>query len=269
MKKLTLDEIKAIELEILNYFDKFCSENKLKYYLDGGTLLGAVRHKGFIPWDDDIDVLMPRCDYEKIVKLSVKFDKHFILKSYKLDRDYSYPYMKMVMAGTSIVEKNISYPGYGVFIDIFPMDCLPNDECKRRKFQSKIWALTNMANYAVEEKIERHGLASNIKKKISRLVGIQTILKLIDKEASKYESDEALYAYDVIASTKKDRLVQKNVFDETVKLLFEGKMYNAPNKYDEYLTELYGNYMQLPPSDKQRSDHNFEAYIEEMGERDE
>ena len=212
---------------------------------------------------------MPRYDYEKLVKLSVKFDDRFILKSYKLDRTYSYPYMKIVMAGTSIIEKNISYNGYGVFIDIFPMDCLPNDERKRQKFQNKIWALTNMANYAVEEKIERHGLVSNMKKKVSRLVGIQTILKLIDKEAAKYESNNALYAYDVIASTKKDRLVRKNVFDETVELPFEGKMYNAPNKYDEYLTELYGDYMQLPPLDKQRSDHNFEAYIEEMGERDE
>lgn len=269
MKKLTLDEIKGIELEILNYFDKFCSENHLQYYLDGGTLLGAVRHKGFIPWDDDIDVLMPRYDYEKLVKLSVKIDDRFILKSYKLDSDYSYPYMKIVMAGTSIIEKNISYHGYGVFIDIFPMDCLPNDEYKRQKFQNKIWALTNMANYAVEDKIERHGLISNIKKKVSRLVGIQTILKLIDKEAVKYESDDALYAYDVIASTKKDRLVRKNVFDETVKLPFEGKMYNAPSKYDEYLTELYGDYMQLPPLDKQYSDHNFEAYIEEMGDCDE
>ena len=129
MKEIGIEELKRIQIGILKHLDAFCNENNLKYFMCGGTLLGAVRHKGFIPWDDDIDIMMKREDYDKLIELYPKNDNsNFKLFSYELDKSFPYPFAKMDDFRTIFEEEiNDSYK-IGVNIDIFPIDYITEDE---------------------------------------------------------------------------------------------------------------------------------------------
>ena len=128
MKEIEIEELKRIQIGILKHLDAFCKENNLTYFMCGGTLLGAVRHKGFIPWDDDIDIMMKREDYDKLIALYPKNDNsNFKLFSYELDKSFPYPFAKMDDCRTIFEEEiNDSYK-IGVNIDIFPIDYITED----------------------------------------------------------------------------------------------------------------------------------------------
>ena len=123
LKKIEIDEMKEYLLGILQEFDKLCQENQMRYSIAYGTLLGAVRHKGFIPWDDDVDVVMPREDYEKLLSIKYKTKKYEV-KSYRYSEDYYYEFSKMIDRDTLVLEKYRCDANMGIFIDIFPMDYL-------------------------------------------------------------------------------------------------------------------------------------------------
>lgn len=123
-----IEEIKKIQLEILKYVDQFCSQNNIKYALGYGTLIGAVRHKGFIPWDDDIDIIMRRNDYNRFIELFSKETGRYKVWSHNLQTDYPIPYAKVTDEKTLKLEGTNYYVERGVDIDVFPLDDLPNDE---------------------------------------------------------------------------------------------------------------------------------------------
>ena len=132
MREIQFEEMKKIELNILIYFTEVCEENNLRYYLGGGTLLGAVRHKGFIPWDDDIDVMMPRPDFQKLLSLSINNENYNIIKPGTAG--YYYNFAKLVDTRTILEEKGIKrIDGLGVYIDIFPLDGMPETPDARKK----------------------------------------------------------------------------------------------------------------------------------------
>ena len=135
MKELSLEEIKQVELEILHYIDKVCKENGITYYLDCGTLLGAVRHQGFIPWDDDIDILVPRKDYEKLFGI-LKDDNCYKMIWYKNSPNYPLPYAKVCDCSTITEEREDQKvkTNYGVFVDIFPLDNYPDSKIVREMY---------------------------------------------------------------------------------------------------------------------------------------
>lgn len=262
-KKLDLQGIKNIEIEILDYFVKVCEENNLIYFLDGGTLLGAVRHKGFIPWDDDIDVIMPRRDYEKLLTIMSKIEnEEFKLESHDYNKDYIYPYAKMVSKKTRLIETKITYPGYGLFVDVFPLDGIPSDSKERKKFQDEIWKLTHMIDYSLDKR-KKAGIKSKLKQVLCQVIGINRILNILSKKIKKYDYDLAEYAYAIVCTTNKNRIVDKRVFSDYTEVTFEGKIYKAPIGFDAYLRELYGDYMKLPPKENRISNHSFEAFIDE------
>ena len=128
MKKLNLYDIKTLELDLLINFDKFCKENNLIYFIAYGTLLGAIRHGGFIPWDDDIDIQMPRTDYEKFLTLRDKYESSFYGNVIKTlgDKGYPFPFTKIENKNTLVIEHKMTTKiKTGVWVDIFPMDGLP------------------------------------------------------------------------------------------------------------------------------------------------
>ncbi len=259
-KKLSLAEIKQAEVEILDYFVEVCNENNLSYYLDGGTLLGAVRHKGFIPWDDDIDVLMPRPDYEKLIRIMSSDHGRFKLVSSDTCMDYYYPYAKIIDTNTELIDEEASLLSYGLFIDIFPIDGLPADDKERKHFQDKIWKYRNIRWYSLKKLSCDEGISNLFKIMIGKLVGNRRAWNLLKKNVSKYNMYDSEYAYNIVESTRKYRNTHRRIFDEKIYLEFEGKKYAAPFGYDEYLTELYGDYMQLPPEAERVSNHSFIAY---------
>lgn len=267
MTQITNDEIKKIELNILDEFVNFCNKNNLKYYLVYGTLLGAVRHNGFIPWDDDIDIGMLRDDYNKMIKI-LKSKKDFITDHIKLKTPYSnnyqYPFSKIIDTRTFVREKTMKKKyTTSVWIDIFPIDYVPDNESKAMKFIYKIKKMRKYLFYS----IEREYIAGNLLKKIlgfflipiiSVFYQIFNIKKLIDKKAQKYNSNKFKNIAFVINGDSEKTLFSTNQLEQA-EYSFEGKKYTSFKNYELYLTKLYGKWKELPPESK-RIAHSIEAY---------
>lgn len=267
MKKLNLEEIKNIELNLLKEFDLFCKQNNLTYFLCGGTLLGAIRHKGFIPWDDDIDVYMPRPDYEKFKSLTKEKPVKENIFTYTYDfseHKTIYPFMKLIDTNTLVIEKYVTGKKTGIWIDIFPIDGLSSDNklneklYKKNTFYKRVFRFcTNKASYT-----------TNVVKKVLliltkpffKCVNLTWLCKKFDKTAQTYDYNTAEKAGVTIwGYGSKEIMIKKELFP-VLKIEFENGKFNAPSNYDYYLSHLYGDYMQLPPEEK-RVYHGFDAYL--------
>ena len=266
-KELSLEEIKSIELDILKYVKKVCEENNLRYFLCGGTLLGAVRHKGFIPWDDDIDIALPRDDYLKLIKILDDGHRYRSLSVYN-NEDYYYPFAKIVDTNT-ILENDNLYPlkELGVYIDVFPIDGLPQKSKKINYHLTKLIILRKLLYLSRIRNCykSRRGIILNLLVYViwffSRMIGWRRWISIIEKLATKYEYNNSEKVGCVVAGYGKREIMNKEVFEEIIYLEFEGDFFSAPIGYDKYLTNLYGDYMQLPPENKRVSKHGFKAYM--------
>ena len=148
----------------------------------------------------------------------------------------------------------------GVYIDVFPIDALPDNERKRRLLQKKVWHLRKMQAYSIIKNRGYEKLYFKLIKKIAKIVGSRRWLYLINNNLHKYDMDKESYCADIASALKRNICCNKNVFDTGRCTEFEGKMYNIPNNAEEYLSELYGDYMTLPPENERVSHHKFEAY---------
>lgn len=274
MKKLTLSEIKDIELNILKAFHEYCVKNGLQYSLCGGSLLGAIRHKGFIPWDDDIDVFMPRPDYEKFRSLcSGKcLGKNYYIADWKISEHKTekpfmhYPFLKIIDLNTMVNAKDVSKKYYtGVWIDVFPVDGLPESDRKTRKIYKKIWFLRQFFSMHYCEKIVAKGVLQKIVKipflPIAKLMDGIKICKKLDTLSQTYDYDSSEFVGGIINGYGPQEKILKTDM-ESMNVEFEGCAFMGIKGYDVYLTNLYGDYMQLPPKNK-RICHGFDAWIKE------
>lgn len=271
MSKLNSSEIKKLELDILLKFDEFCKQYKLRYYLAGGTLLGAIRHKGFIPWDDDIDVCMPREDYEKVVELFGIQDHRYKLRSNRID-DFSAPFAKIVDLKTKIISKiSNSNIESNLWIDVFPVDGLPEDIKKVKNIYNKchfyrcllmLADLKIISDINVIKRIVKY-ISKPILKPIISMIGTKWFVNRLEKIAMQYEYDTSKYVGIVTWGLYGvgERML-KSEFEKQIKVEFEGHKFPAFSCWDSYLRGLYKDYMQLPPLEK-RQTHNIDAYIEE------
>lgn len=261
---MTLSDIKKCELDILLDIQSFCKANSIKFYLCGGTLLGAVRHRGFIPWDDDIDICMPRPDYIKFLK-SYTSKKNYIIKSNFL-KNWDAPCAKVVDEST-IVDSLISENETGLWVDIFPVDGLPSNDNLVLKIYNKCafyrklywngYAVLGTGNSFLRKYIRY------ILKPIVRLYGLRRISDKIEKIAQQYPYEISDYVgiitwglYGVGERMKKEE------FELEEKAIFEGHEFPIFSCWNSYLHGIYSDYMKLPPKEKRKT-HNMIAYIKE------
>lgn len=263
-KEVNLKELQQVELDILKEFIRVCNELNVKYFLDSGTLLGCIRHGGFIPWDDDIDISMPREDYEIFLKEGQKLlkDKYF-LQTYKTDPEYTMGFAKIRNSETTFIEssvKNLKI-NHGVYIDIFPLDGY-NDKNKIRNFlNKKAFVLYNLQiNKKYDFKITHK---NTIKGKLvlilsNLLYGRKSVPSLLEKKekiAKEYSINDTGKIYCFFYNTTTDLKMDSSIFEEGITKKFENIDVIVPKKYDEYLKIMYGDYMTLPPKEKRIAHH--------------
>ena len=260
LKELTKEECKKISLDILIDVAKFCDENDITYFLSVGTLLGAIRHKGYIPWDDDIDIMMPRKDYNKFLNTY----KHEYYKVCKPEVGMFY-YGKVYDSRTVKYESNLDYKKYkplGVDIDIFPLDGIVNDKKIIDKLYKKECRLETLWRLSNQPIFYRKNPLKAINRIVPRIIGTKNLVKMIEKNAQTYDYDNSDYVVRMRRSPNGfTGALPKSVYEKDY-AEFEGHKFCIPKGYDEWLTSFFGDYMTLPPKEKQVYLHNNKCYID-------
>lgn len=268
--KLTPEEYKNEVKKVLKYFHNFCIENGLEYYIAYGSLLGTIRHKGFIPWDDDIDVYMLRSEYEKLLSLSSNLDKNFYLLSSTTSK-YYYNNFSRLCSNTCILELNgvEKIDNLGAFIDVFPLDNVPNDKNERLIFYSEIKKAKEDILYSLPVRYYSNCSFRKSVKYIFNLprrircryiIGTEVLKTKRDDLMKKYKNhDVGLYA-DLFDYPDDNLIVKSTEIQSATEFIFEDIKVNVPNGYENILQRLYGDYMKLPDEKDRVSHHHFIPY---------
>lgn len=252
-----LAKVQQIELDMLQIIHKLFEDNNLTYYAVGGTLLGAVRHEGFIPWDDDIDLAMPRPDYEKFVNTVSKLLPHNLtLKKNPLNLDI----LQVVNTDTLI---QLGTQIQGIFIDIFPIDGVPDSANSRKWFGNKVLIRRMLCKISVLDILEQRdrGTLENLITsfsnvlKLNKIINTENQLKKLDNLVQRYSYNDSNYVGVVLGRYRNREFMDKEIWGVPQKIKFESIEINAPSKYKSYLSNIYGDYMVLPPKEK-RVAHN-------------
>lgn len=271
-KELTLREIQLGELEVLKKVKQICEEIGLNYFLFCGTLLGAVRHKGIIPWDDDIDVAMIRDDYEKFISYCTKHEEDilpFKLYHYSTKKDYIYPIARLVDTRYWIDYQDYRDYDLGLFVDLYPLDGCGNSIEERNNIFKKVRGnlLPLITLGARTNVLYNHGIinyiSKNILRFIARIIGQNRLIREIDERAIKYCQQESNYVMCVIWDTFPNEYFYADSFKDLIEIPFEDCTFKVPAKYDEVLRMQYGDYMQLPPEEERVGHHCYRAYLKE------
>ena len=257
-----LKKVQAIELQLLEEFDRICRKNSLTYFIDGGSTLGAVRHGGFIPWDDDIDVGMPSYDYERFLAIAPhELCQGISLHTHENTPGYSLFFAKLYKDGTRFVDENAAASGcpQGIFLDIFPFYALDADPQKGSKSRKKALMYQRIA--FVKRNAHPHFPVTMSHRKligaactvahytIARLWSIEQLYALYKKA---YETDNPGTLW--VNANSGDAVPRKQEWlFPTKEIPFESLMVMAPNDCDAFLRAEYGEYMKLPPEDKRRT----------------
>ena len=265
MKELTLPEIKEIELNILKEFHAFCEENGIRYFISHGTLLGTIRYKGYIPWDDDIDVLVPREDYDRLLRI-YKDSEKYRLFSFEKDERFLFPYAKLCDMSTRKIE-----PGdddglkLGLDMDIFPLDAWDQDLKKAKKESKRQKRAMFRLGLCKSKKAGSVNLLKRAVKSVMmvfcKMVGSKHYVRKLMKEARRHSYEGSAYLGGKAWNVYGERdVLPAEVFDHPIEVEFEGCTFWAPVGYDAFLSSLYGNYLPEPPLEKRKTHHVFKAY---------
>ena len=261
-KTIDFDEARRLELNLLVKFAEFCEKENLRYYLAYGTLIGAVRHKGFIPWDNDIDVVMPRPDYSRFLKKVQECPIDDYIEALDYHKVRTFPFIKLIDNRTRMKEHFlVTEENLGIYIDIFPLDGLPNERKIRRKLFRKaafLMKLYAFANYRFNTGANaRKKLIKNLLYPFSRLVPSYKICEKLDDLCKAYDYDNSSTVAEIIWGVGERETISKECFQSAYGE-FEGYAFCIPQGFDQFLKQCYGEYMELPP-EEERMTHRFEA----------
>ncbi len=264
-----MNDLQKKQLEILKAFIKVCEKYNLKYFLVGGSCIGAIRHHGFIPWDDDVDVGMPRPDYDKFMTLQKEYEgTPYFIQNWKSDKNYCYNFAKLRDSSTTFIENYWANTrmNHGVWVDIFPIDGMSyNDIIPAKKFKrlvSRNWWNVYMSYFSsMKRKFHK---ATFFKDLWCNFLGVvfwplnigKWRQKHNEKKAKKIPFEKSILAGNLFGTNPKKEAMKKEIFTEFVQVPFEDIMVSVPKDYDSYLKNLFGDYMKLPPENQRVGHHH-------------
>lgn len=256
-----IEDLRKFQIGILDKVHEFCTSHNITYFLACGTLIGAVRHKGYIPWDDDIDLYMPRSDYEKFVHTFNDSSGRFDLLEPRKTKSYVYTFAKITDTRTIMIEKWYDNYTLGVNIDIFPLD-YASDNLFIRKFQFNL--IKNLYRIRIDKKVRLFRdkkIFGTFKRLVCKLLPISSygIYLFLHKIICRKNPTNTVCDMTEVGPNIHGCFPAKAIA-KTINIEFEGKQYKTLAGYDDCLKNIYGDYMTLPPSEK-RITHKFEAYI--------
>lgn len=265
MKAIYLEEIKRIQLDVLQAVHEFCLKHNIKYSLGCGSMLGMIRHKGYIPWDDDIDIYLLRNDYNKLVStFPQKYKGIYEIDSLNNNSKCERAYAKAYDTRTIVEEEAINKYKIGVNIDIYPIDKVPEDE--------KLWHSYNKKRRFIQRLYELKLIKINNKRSFYKNIVIflgkiilfpistHRLAQYINSFAQKYNDSNSTKVFECVQGMLQKRPFEHSLFEKIKLMPFEDRNFCGFEDYDKYLSNAYGNYMQLPPEEKRISHHDLKAY---------
>lgn len=266
----SIRKVQLIQLQILNEFIQICQHNNLRWYIIGGSLIGVLRHKGFIPWDDDIDIGMPRKDYDKFIALQHTFPKGYTLTDHKTDKSWNFSFVQFVDTESKIIVHMNETPRYcNVWIDVFPIDGMPGN-CILRWFHGKhvlmyryLIQIANLRTQVDKHKKGRPWYEKAIIKAlhfipIGRLINVESCLNAMEKALKKYDFDKSPWAGNLLGKYREKEYMPKEWWGTPVAYPYEGIIVLCPRCSDKIERKLYGNYMEWP-KEEDRVSHDIEV----------
>lgn len=242
MKEISLKEMQKTELEMLIIIDAFCKKEDINYFLGCGCLAGAIIRKGFFPWDDDIDILMLREDYEKFIQ---KFKASNLKLLSCKNVDYYYPFAKVVSTKTVAYEYKHKIKDYGVYIDVFPLDGVPNN-MKISKYLNRLkkykYLMMSQWGCYLEEQKWFVKMVYKVLSLFTSFLPHNYFAKKLDKKCQKYSVKDCNKIGTVCHLLNENEIMDKKIFQSRVLVDFEGHKFYAPMAYKKYLNNLYGDY---------------------------
>lgn len=260
-----IDLLHKVDLDIVKEVVKICDENSLKYYMLGGTMLGAIRHGGYIPWDDDIDLGMPRKDYEKFLSIAKDaLPKTLKVVNYRTDPKYQYYITRILDTDTKVIEERIGNDNKytNASIDIFPIDGTPNNKLLREFYFFRVLFHRAMMSLCYKDSIDRkrnRGTAEKImlwfleKMPIEKFTTPYKEKEKIDKLLSSQNVENSEYIGNLMGAYRTKEIVPAKYYGQGTMYQFEDMQLRGLDMYDEYLTWTYGDYMKLPSEDKRKT----------------
>ena len=252
--QVRLRQLQLAELGIFMEIKRLCELNSLRYYLLGGSVLGAVRHKGFIPWDDDMDVAMPRPDYERFASIcATQLDEHFWWQSYRTEDHYPLVFGKLLRCGTTLLQQPTQHLPFrhSVNVDVFPLDGIPQSRLTRLVHRNAL----KLCEMRLSSDIRRSGL-KRFPVALTRVIPRRLAIALFEILAPRFDYDSSRAVVNHGGAWGYDReAVPREWFGDGEELEFEGLAVRCPKEWDAYLTHVYGDYMTPPPEKERRSHH--------------
>lgn len=263
-----IKRLQNVHLEIADEIHRVCRVNKIDYSIVAGTLLGAIRHQGFIPWDDDFDIGMTRENYNKFLRsLDQSLDKNFYSMTLENNQNYGTPILKIMKKGTQVKEGNLpdTIKDYGIFIDVFPFDNVPNSRLKRfhHNISTEIYKKLLLAKSNYKLDLNGNGLKNFIYQMLKGVVHLlprDFIVKRLNKNMIRYNKQASKYLTNIGGSYGYSKETIKADWFKSLSLKqFEDRQYFSFEAFEEYLIALYGDYMELPPENERYDRHAYES----------
>ena len=264
--EIKLRDIQLHSLEILKYLDDVCDSQGLDYFIMYGTLIGAVRHEGFIPWDDDIDIMMPRKDYEALLSFFENCEtKDFKLLNYRNSQNYPYMISRVSDCRFKLEVQNEANFGLGVFVDVYPLDDISNS-LLFALFKGRVHGILSSLYFASTRLnppkfISIKDLLKVVHFFVAKVVGKRFLGLLLDKSKLDTNNPKKYVGCLQWMTSDSDRnVIKRTLIEGRTRLMFEGVEVNAPLNYDRILSDYYGNYMRLPPKKERVPHHLYKAF---------